>query len=96
MISPDHWPLRDTRELLDYAVDWTKRLAGDKVVTSDVTLVTPCGLVLDDTSFTETRTTVWLRGGEVGLAEILCVVTTEAGRTLDELVKIQCVIYDPA
>lgn len=95
MIHPENWPLRDTREVLDYKVDWTDRLAGDTVVSSAFTLVVDCGLTIDSEEFNETSSTIWLRGGDVGLAEILCVVTTEDGRTMDELIKIECVIYDP-
>lgn len=93
MIKPDHWPAKDTPEVLDYAVNWTKRLAGDTILTSDFTLLEASGLTIDQASFAGAVSQVWLRGGAPGVAEILCTVTTQSGRTMDERVLLEVLDY---
>jgi hypothetical protein len=55
---------RDPNAVLDYAVDWSRWLAGDEIATSDWTVPAPLTKVTD--TKTTTKTTVWLSGGVAG------------------------------
>jgi hypothetical protein len=84
------FPVKDPDEVLDYTVDWSARLDDDTISTSDFTLTTAAGVVIDSDSNTTTTTTVWLSGGTAGeQAEILNRITTAAGRTMDQTCRIK-------
>lgn len=89
------WPKKDPNEVLDYQVDWadedSSRLEdGETIVTSDFTVVEGT-VVIDSEDFVATGlTTVWLSGGTDGEAcVILNRITTSAGRTYDQSVKLR-------
>lgn len=83
------WPSKDPDEVLDYAVDWTARLAGDTIATSTFLLEKAEGLVIDSQSNTATVSTVWLSGGtENKTAYILCRIETAGGRIMDQTVTL--------
>ena len=83
------WPPKDPEEILDYEIDWTKRLAGDTIFSSTFTV--PVGdAVVDTSSHTTTTATVWLSGGTLDeTCEVLNHVVTAAGREMDQTVKLK-------
>lgn len=71
---------KDPEAVLDYAVDWSRWLAGDEIVTSEWTV--PSGLTKVSDSKTTTKATVWLSGGTVGQSyTVTNRITTTGGRT---------------
>lgn len=89
------WAAKDPDEVLDYGVDWTERLDGDTIATSAISLVTAAGLTIGSQSNTTTASSVWLSGGTAGeTAELLCRITTAAGRTMDEEITLAIVATD--
>jgi frataxin-like iron-binding protein CyaY len=82
------WPNKDPNEVLDYAIDWSQRLAGDIIDTSTFTV--PSGIVINSQSKTNTMTTVWLSGGSEGVTyDILNRIITNGGRTMDQTVELR-------
>jgi hypothetical protein len=82
------WPNKDPNEVLDYAIDWSQRLAGDIIDTSTFTV--PTGIVMNSQSKTNTMTTVWLSGGSEGVSyDILNRIVTNGGRTMDQTVELR-------
>jgi len=83
-----YWPDKDPDEVLDYQLDWADRLDGDTIAT--VTWAVPSPLIKGAESATSTVATVWLSGGTADtIYSIGCRITTAAGRTLDQTVKIR-------
>ena len=85
------WPNKDPDEVLDYVVDWTERLAGDTISSSNFSIVSGgAALVIDSEGNTTEETTVWLSGGTLDASyEVLNRVTTAGGRTMDQTVKLK-------
>lgn len=84
------WPDKDPDEILDYAVLWWKRLAGDTIASS--TWVVPVGITMTDSSFQTDNTTIWLSGGTTGATyEILNRIVTAGGRTMDQTIKVRII-----
>lgn len=82
------WPFKDPNEVLDYDVDWTARLAGDTIVSSDWTV--PAEITEDSNSFSETVAKIWLSGGTISEQyELLNRIVTAGGRTMDQTVKLK-------
>lgn len=83
------WPFKAPAEILDYAVDWSQRLAaGDKITESDFTL--PPGIVATKSSNTDTLTEVWISEGEAGqVYPVQNRIRTAAGRTMDQTIKLK-------
>lgn len=95
------WPAKDPDEVLDFDIDWASRLlsadeiaAGtttpaDAIASSQFTL--PAGtLVANSSSYSSTRTKVWLSGGDDGLSyAVLNRIVTAGGRTMDQTVKLK-------
>ena len=83
------WPSKDPDEVLDYEVDWTKRLDGDTISTSAFTVPTGT-VVVDSSSTTTTVAKVWLSGGTLDeTCEVLNRVVTAGGRTFDQTMKLR-------
>jgi hypothetical protein len=80
---------KDPDDIKDYVLDWTPRLAGDYLETSEWTIVTGDTLVIDSDTHTESACTVWFSGGIDGDAYILNRVTTTGGRTYDQTMKLK-------
>jgi len=71
---------KDPDAVLDYAVDWSRWLAGDEIATSEWTV--PSGITKVSDSKTTTKTTVWLSGGTAGqFYTVTNRITTTGGRT---------------
>lgn len=83
------WPSKDPDEVLDYQLDWGDRLDGDTIVSSDWT-ITGTGLTVMLESIAATRTTIWLSGGVLTTEySLLNRITTTAGRTMDQTVRLK-------
>lgn len=82
--------LKDPNATLDYVINWTSWLAGDTIASSAHTV--PTGLTLVSESETTTHTTVWVSGGTAGQKyEIICRITTAAGRIEDRTIELKIV-----
>ena len=74
---------KDPNAVLDYAIDWSKWLAGDQIGESQWT-VTGTDLTASDETNTQTTATVWLAGGAAGQSyTVTNRITTQGGR-IDE------------
>lgn len=84
------WPSKDPDDILDYVVDWTRRLdAGDTISDAEFTLATDAGLTVQSSSFTNTTATVWLINGNAGeTASIRCRIDTAGGRRFDQTISL--------
>jgi hypothetical protein len=72
---------KDPAEVLDYAVDWPKRLAGDTIVSS--TWIIPPAITSPSNSFDPDETVIWLAGGDLGdTYHLINEVETTGGRTM--------------
>jgi hypothetical protein len=73
---------KDPDAILDYAVDWSRWLAGDTIAAS--AWVVPTGLTKVSETNTATKATVWLSSGSAGQSyTVTNRITTAAGRTED-------------
>jgi hypothetical protein len=73
---------KDPDAILDYAVDWSRWLAGDTIAAS--VWIVPAGLTKVTESNTPTKAIVWLSGGSAGQTyTVTNRITTAAGRTED-------------
>lgn len=84
------WPTKDPDEVLDYQVDWTNRLqVGETISTCDFSVVSGA-VTINSEGNVGALATVWLSGGTAGeLCSILNRITTSAGRTYDQTVKLR-------
>lgn len=74
---------KDPDSILDYSVSWVDWLPGADVIDSSQWIVST-DLTVENSSFTDTETVVWLSGGVVGQRETVTNrITTAAGRTED-------------
>jgi hypothetical protein len=82
------WPAKDPDEILDYQLDWKKRLVNDVITESEWDV--PEGLTEQNRLSTSTTTTVWLTGGTDGETySIVNTIKTEGGRTWVQTVKLK-------
>jgi hypothetical protein len=73
---------KDPDAILDYAVDWSRWLAGDTIASS--VWIVPTGLAKATESNTTTKAIVWLSGGVEGQTyTVTNRITTATGRTED-------------
>lgn len=85
MMSPVHWPCKDPDEVLDYGIDWSRRL-GDDTITDSIWQV-PDGLVRGEDTKTDKGTVVWLSAGEDHREyKVVNRITTMGGRTMEQSV----------
>ena len=86
-MSPLNWPSKDPDEVLDYKLDWSARLDGDTIASSEWTV--PPELEGSREARTDTSTTIWLGGGLNGRTHLVANrITTAAGRVMDQTVRI--------
>ena len=81
------WPApKDPDDEIDYGLDWgaDSWLNTDTITGSSWILPAGAGLTEMTNTFTDTTTTVWLSGGNIGKWEITNRITTAAGRTKDK------------
>lgn len=86
------WPTRDINEILDYGIDWARRLdTGETIATSEFTRVAG-DAVIDRQDVTGSVSIVWLRGGSAGVdSHFTCTITTSSGRQFREDAKVPSV-----
>lgn len=83
------WPFKDPDEVLDYQVDWVKRLDGDTISTSTF-FIESGTVVIDSDSNTTTETAVFLSGGTIdGENLVTNRIVTAGGRTMDQTMKLK-------
>lgn len=81
------WPAKDPDEVLDYKVDWAKRLGSDTIAAS--TWTTPDGITLMTSSYQPKFTLVWLSGGSVGKTySFVNRITTASGRIMEQTIDL--------
>jgi hypothetical protein len=85
------WPSKDPDEVLDYSIDWSQRLDDDTITDSDWSISEGTGtLEIDSVSSGSQTSTVWLSAGSDGDRYTLVNrITTAAGRTMDQSVRIR-------
>lgn len=89
MARPDF--IKDPQAILDYGFDWSNWLADDETITASEWTV-PTGLTEVDSTFTTTRTSVWLSSGTVDTEyEVKNHITTSDSREDDRTLKIRVV-----
>lgn len=79
---------KDPNAVIDYDIDWSKRLPdGDIILVSD--WIVPAGITMDSEESTNTTTKIWLSGGTAGQTYALTNrITTAQGRTQDKTITI--------
>lgn len=79
---------KDPNAVIDYDIDWSKRLPnGDIILVSD--WIVPAGITMDSEESTDTVTKIWLSGGTAGQSYALTNrITTAHGRTQDKTITI--------
>jgi len=83
--APDYE--KDPNSTEDYAFNWAGTLNDDTILTS--TFLLPDGLTSVSESYTDTNATIMVRGGSCGrLYRITHRITTAAGRTFDQTIRI--------
>lgn len=83
------WPVKDPDEVLDYAVDWSARIASGDAILSSSWPAFPDGLTKNSDTFTDTTSTVWLAGGTSGVRyKLTNRIVTSGGRTMDEAIQL--------
>ena len=82
------FPTKYPDEVLDYAVDWTAKLAGDTIVSATVRAAAS-SLTISREGNTDTLQSFWLSGGTSGLVILTCEVVTSGSRTLAQPITIQ-------
>lgn len=76
------WFTKDPQDKLDYKIDAATWLGTDTL--SVVAWTVPTGITQVSASNTTTVATIWLSGGTAGTSyEVLCHITTAAGREKD-------------
>ena len=84
------WPDKDPDEVLDYSIDWTKRLESDDTIATSEWIVPEDGVSKDSDDFADTSTTIWLSGGVAGQTySFTNRVTTAQGRTMDQSIRLK-------
>jgi hypothetical protein len=83
------WPTKDPNAVLDYGVLWEPYLNKITDRITDSVWVVPDGITKSLAIWTETKTTIWLAGGQAGqIYKITNRITTQNGRVLDQVVHL--------
>lgn len=83
--------IKDPDALLDYQMDWTPWLDDTDIITASSWVTDSTALVVEDDSFTNTATTVWLSGGVArGKYRVTNSIETDDGRKDDRSFIIKC------
>lgn len=87
------WPPKDPEEVLDYTIDWSDRMSGDTITTSEWEMDPDNDdelLIEDSNSISGENTIIWLSGGTLGETYFLTNhIVTSAGREMDQTVKLK-------
>lgn len=83
------WPPKAPAEVLDYDIDWSKRLTTGDTIASSTWSASPNDLTLSGQTFTSTLTKVFLTGGTaIQTYNVVNTITTAFGDTMVETVLI--------
>lgn len=81
---------KDPVALLDFTIDWTAWLLGDRI--TSVFWEVDSGIANSGESFSATTATIWLTSGSDGVSYyVAATITTAAGRTDKRTIKINAV-----
>lgn len=89
------WPYKDPAEVLDYQIDWSKRLESDTVAASTWTVTPSDGTLLIGTgaqapTWGPRSTTVWLSGGTLDVTyTVTNTMTSARGRVMEQSVELE-------
>lgn len=84
-------PEKFADELLDYKLDWTARLAGDRITAVRIGVASG-SIEVTRIVFDAASVSFWVGGGTSGLgSEVMCLVTTSGGRRLEEMLSAYCI-----
>jgi len=90
-MSLDTKYLKDPDAVLDYMFDWTDWLASGETIISH-TITAETGIVVDSSTESAGKVTVWLSGGTAGENyKVACLIVTSAGRTDERTIWIKVV-----
>ena len=84
---------KDSNAKLDYSINWAPWLvkAGNDAIQASE-WIAPAGISATGETFTSTRTTIWLQGGELGQEyDLINRITTVGGRIEDCTIRIKIV-----
>ena len=81
---------KDPDAVLDYSVDWLLWLAGDQISSSEWILEPVATIQKITDTFTNSRTVVWLGGGDRGVTYLVTNrIVTVGGRTDDRTISVK-------
>ena len=81
---------KDPDAVLDYSVDWLLWLAGDQISSSEWILELGATIQKITDTFTNSRTVVWLGGGDKGITYLVTNrIVTVGGRTDDRTISVK-------
>jgi hypothetical protein len=81
---------KDPDAVLDYSVDWFLWLAGDQISSSEWILEAGATIQKITDTFTNSRTVVWLGGGDKGITYLVTNrIVTVGGRTDDRTISVK-------
>ena len=81
---------KDPDAVLDYSVDWFLWLAGDQISSSEWILELGATIQKITDTFTNSRTVVWLGGGDKGITYLATNrIVTVGGRTDDRTISVK-------
>ena len=81
---------KDPDAVLDYSVDWLLWLAGDQISSSEWILEAGATIQKITDTFTNSRTVVWLGGGDRGITYLVTNrIVTVGGRTDDRTISVK-------
>lgn len=84
------WPNKGITEVLDYAVDWSKRLTTGETITTSTFTVASGSIVIDEQYTVGGVSVVWLSGGSHLVSNILtCDIVTSEAREFNVAILIQ-------
>jgi hypothetical protein len=82
--------VKDPDSVLDYTFDWTDWLDGDTINSSTWTIESPLTMVPASDSYSDTKTTLYLTGGDAGSDYLVTNrITTAASRTAERSFEIR-------
>jgi hypothetical protein len=86
LLLPDgYWPDKDPDEVLDYDINWSKRLASGETISTSTWSVVSGSVTINSDATSSPRTKVWLQGGSLGeTCKVQNRVVTSASRTMDQ------------
>ena len=85
------WPEpKDPNEILDFFIDWSKRIDRDDSIESTTFTITEGTVVVESFSATGKIATVWLSGGQDGeIIPVLNRIITAGGRSMEQTILLE-------